>query len=311
MDRIRDALVAAHEWADEVSGGRLTILQDAVQRFNATEGPHAAAGLAYYALFSLFPLLLALVAVASFFLTSEEAFHQVVNVVTRIAPVSERLIESNIQQVLERRGAISVAGLVGLLWGGTGVFTVLVHQINRAWTDTEPRGFFASRLLALGLAGLLAMLLLLSFILGPALSVLARLKVPLWGGVAFYNTFVWALLVNGLPLLLIFAIFMMLYRWAPNTKVPWRETFWGALFVTLTWEAAKRGLTWYISSDLVNYPLVYGSLSSVVALLLWIYVSSLLALFGAHLSAAVGRGTVRKPHFSGTKKRGYNGRKRR
>ena len=53
---------------------------------------------------------------------------------------------------------------------------------------------------------------------------------------------------------------------------------------------AKRALAWYISSDLVNYPLVYGSLSSVVALLLWIYVSSWLALFGAHLSAAVGRG---------------------
>lgn len=47
-------------------------------------------------------------------------------------------------------------------------------------------------------------------------------------------------------------------------------------------------MAWYISSDLVNYPLVYGSLSSVVALLFWIYVSSYLALFGAHLSAAVG-----------------------
>ncbi|MFO7917618.1 MAG: YihY/virulence factor BrkB family protein [Anaerolineae bacterium] len=311
MDRIHNALSSAQEWANEVSGGRWAILQDAAGRFNSTQGPDAAAALAYYALFSLFPLLLALVAVASFFLTSEEALQQVVNVVARVVPVSEHLIESNIRQVLERRGSISIAGAVGLLWSGMGAFTVLVHQINRAWTDVEPRGFFTSRLLALGLAGLLAVLLLLSFTLGPALSILARLRVPLWGGVALYNTFLWGLLINGLPLLLIFAIFMMLYRWAPNTKVPWGEAFWGALFVALTWEAVKRGLTWYISSDLVNYPLVYGSLSSVVALLLWIYVSSYLSLFGAHLSAAVGRGTVRKPHFSGTKKRGYNGRKRR
>ncbi len=290
MDRIHDALNSAQEWANEVSGGRLAILEDAVQRFNATQGPDAAAALAYYALFSLFPLLLALVALASFFLASEEAFQQVVNAVIRIVPVSENLIESNIQQVLERREAISIAGLVGLLWSGMGAFTVLVHEINRAWTDAEPRGFFTSHLLALGLAGLLAVLLLLSFTLGPALSVLARLKVPLGRGVALYDTLLWALLINGVPVLLIFAIFMMLYRWAPNTKVPWREAFWGALFVALTWEVAKRVLTWYISSDLVNYPLVYGSLSSVVALLLWIYVSSYLALFGAHLSAAVGRG---------------------
>lgn len=289
MDRIRDALNSIRKWANEVSGGRLAILQDAMERFNTTQGPDAAAALAYYALFSLFPLLLALFAVASFFLATEQALRQVVDAVARVVPVSEHLIESNIRQAFEQRGAIGIVGLIGLLWGGTGVFTVLVHHINRAWTDAEPRGFFTSRLLALGLAGLLAILLLLSFILGPTLSVLARLRVPLWSGIPLYDTLLWMLLVNGLPLLLVFAIFMMLYRWAPNTKVPWGEAFWGALFVALTWEAVKHGLAWYISSDLVNYPLVYGSLSSVVALLLWIYVSSLLALFGAHLSAAVGR----------------------
>jgi membrane protein len=290
MARVRDLLASVRTWADEISGGRLTVLEDAFQGFNAAHASHAAAGLAYYAMFSLFPLLLALVAVGSYFLKSEEAFRQVVDAVTRVVPVSEQLIESNIQQVLRRRGAISAAGLAGLLWGGTGVFSVLVHQINRAWEETEDRGFFETRLLALAMAGLLAALLLLSFLLSPLLNVLSRLEVPLWGGFALYDTFLWLLLINGLPLVLTFSIFVGLYRWAPKKKVPWRHALWGALFVTLTWEIAKRGLAWYISSDLVRYPLVYGSLSSVVALLLWIYVSSWLALFGAHLSAAVGRG---------------------
>ena len=75
----------------------------------------------------------------------------------------------------------------------------------------------------------------------------------------------------------------------PNTTVAWSEAAWGAAVAVVAWEGAKRGFAWYVSSDLVHYRLVYGSLGAVVALLLWIYLSSWLVLFGAHLSAAIAR----------------------
>jgi membrane protein len=287
MKNLQEILNSAYQRGNELSGGTLDILKAAVQSFNEANVSQAAASLAYYAMFSLFPLLLALVSIGGLILKGENVSQKMVTSVTRFIPVSENLIRSNIEQVLARRGTIGVIGLIGLLWSGMGVFTVLTQQINRAWTDAEPRGFLQNRLVALGLVGVLAVLLLLPFLTTPILGVLGQLDLPSWDKATFYKAFPWRLLSSGLPMLLTFLMFLGLYHWVPNTEVRWSDALWGAIFVTLAWEGAKRGFTWYVGSSLVNYPLVYGSLSTVIALLFWIYISSWLALFGAHLSAAV------------------------
>jgi membrane protein len=89
------------------------------------------------------------------------------------------------------------------------------------------------------------------------------------------------------PWMFAFLTFLGLYRWVPEAKVQWSAAFWGALVASIAWEVAKRGIVWYLSSGLARYRLVYGSLATVVVLMLWIYVSAWIALFGAHLSAAV------------------------
>jgi membrane protein len=143
--------------------------------------------------------------------------------------------------------------------------------------------------LGIGLIGVLAALLSLSLLSTPLLNVLPRLSEILGREVPLLDTLRWTFLATGVPALVAFVVFLNLYRWVPNTKVGWSEAAWGAGFATLTWEAAKRGFAWYVSSDLVRYRLVYGSLGAVVALLLWIYLSSWLLLFGAHLTAAIAR----------------------
>jgi membrane protein len=181
--------------------------------------------------------------------------------------------------------------LLGLLWSGTGVFTVLVGHVNRAWTEAEPRSFVEKRLLGLGvgLIGVLAAVLLVALLSTPLLNLLPRLELPLGDSAAIRYRPLWALIASGLSALVAFLALLNLYRWVPNTVVRWSEAAWGALFVALAWEAVKRGFAWYVSSGLVNYRLVYGSLGAVVALLLWIYVSGWLVLLGAHLSAAIAR----------------------
>ena len=281
---------AIYRQANELTGGTLGIVQDAFQHFGEANAPHVAAALAYYTMFSLFPLLLAVIAVGSFFLEGELVQQQVVRSVTQVVPISEEVILSNLERVLERRGTVGGVGLLGLLWSGTGVFTVLVNHLNRAWRDAESRGFLHQRLMGLGigLIGLMAALLSLSMLSTPVLNVLPRLRVA-GQQIRILDTCVWTLIATGLPALVSFLVFLMLYRWVPNTNVRWSEAAWGAGIVSLVWEAAKRGFAWYVSSDLVRYRLVYGSLGAVVALLLWIYLSSWLLLFGAHLSAAVAR----------------------
>lgn len=291
MERLQDLLDAIYRWADSVSGGTLGIVKGALDGFNEANAADVAAALAYYTIFSLFPLLLALIAVGSFFLEGEQVKQQVVTFVMRVVPISRNLIRSNIDQVLERRGTVGVASLVGLLWSGTGVFTVLLGHVNLAWDGAQERGFVERRLLGLGigLLGILATVLLLSFLSTPVLNVLPRLEFRLGDRVAIFDRPLWTLISSGIPVLFTFLTFLALYRWAPNTHVRWSEALWPALLVAFAWELVKRVFAWYVSSDLVQYRLVYGSLGAVVALLLWIYLSGTLVLFGAHLSAAIAR----------------------
>ncbi len=291
MEKLTELLESVYRRADDLTGGRLGILKDALDSFNEAKGGDVAAALAYYTMFSLFPMLLALIAAGSFFLEAEQVQREVVRLVTQAVPISEELIRSNVEQVLDNRGTIGVVGLVGLLWSGTGVFTVLLGHVNLAWKRAAPRGLIGRRLLGLGvgLVGILVVVLLLLMLSTPALNVLAFLDLPNNAWAAVFEGPLGLLITSGIPLLVTFVAFLALYRWAPNTRVAWAEAVWPALLVAVVFEVAKRAFAWYVSSDLVDYRVVYGSLGAVVALLLWIYLTGMLLLFGAHLSAAMAR----------------------
>ena len=79
-----------------------------------------------------------------------------------------------------------------------------------------------------------------------------------------------------------------MYQWIPKAYVKPSEAFWGATFAILLTEDITVIMNWYITSQWVRYELIYGSLGRIIALLLWIYFSSYVILFGAHISSAVG-----------------------
>jgi membrane protein len=134
-------------------------------------------------------------------------------------------------------------------------------------------------------------LLILWIISTTILSLLPWFEVPLLGDIRIYDTYLWSILSNIIPWFLIFLTFLSLYRWVPNTKVYWWEAAWGAAVAALGWELVNRGFSWYLTSGLARYQLVYGSLGAVIALLLWLYLSALIVLYGAHLSAAIAQRT--------------------
>jgi len=278
-----------YKLANQISGGTLEIVKETVESFSETRGSEAAASMAYYALFSLFPLMLALVAAGSFVLDRQQVFQEVVNLVSNAFPISQNLIEENLRQVLKLRGAVGLISLGVALWSASGAFTILTRNINRAWTEAPPRSFLESRLVALGMVGSLAVLLVISLFLSTALNVLSRFQVPLVDAESLYGKPIWTAMSNLVPWLFIFLLFLALYRWVPNAEVKWSAAFWAALAVALAWELAANAFAWYVGSGLARYRIVYGSLGTVVALMFWIYLSSWIIIFGAHLSAAVAR----------------------
>jgi membrane protein len=275
--------------ANRLTGGVLGVVRTAVQHFGEVRAVEAAASIAFFAVFSLFPLLLALIAAGSFVLEIEQVQRRVLDVTAEFLPVAEQLIERNIQGILEKRGAVGVVALLGLVWSATGVLTVLARNINLAWPEAEPRSFVEDRLMALGMVTGLALLLVFSLVSSTVFNVLARFRMPIGGGLSVDEIPLWTTLLTAVPRLLVFLALLGLYRWVPNTRVRWTDAFWGALVATPAGEIVTNGFSWYLSTGLVRFELVYGSLGTVVVLMLWIYIGALTVLFGAHLSAAVAR----------------------
>lgn len=286
LEEVRTRLESAFEWIDHRTGGIPRILKHAVQRFDQMRGAEAAASIAYFAIFSLFPLLLFLVAVTGFLLAYGDS-SQVLDVIIQIFPVAHEQIGAIYFEILERRGAGGIIGLVGLLWAASGVFQTLARSINRAWPGASMRSFVQGRLLAVLMTTVLAVLLTLWFISNTLLNLLPALQIPLLPDNGRYETLLWSVARQMTPWFISFLGFVALYRWLPNTRVEWSEAIWSALVVAIAWQLTTAVFTWFLGSGLASFEILYGSLGAILALLTWIYLSSLIVIFGAHLSAAI------------------------
>jgi membrane protein len=274
-----------YQKVDDLSGDRINILKKAMQNFTEKQAAQASAGLAYYALFSIFPLLLVFVAIGSYFLDSEQVFNTVTQFVQQALPISKQAINENLHQVLEERGTAGIFSVVILLWSASGMFTSLAYNINLAWPRAARRNFLQNRLIGLwmivGLIGLIVLSLILSWIT----SRLPFMQIA--DNTSSFNLVLLRMISAFGSWLIIFLVFLTLYHWIPTKRVKWSATIWGALIASLAWKGVTAGFAWYLGSSFGQYQLVYGSLGAIVAFLFLIYIISLIILFGAHLSAAI------------------------
>jgi membrane protein len=272
-----------HEFS-HVGGDYFHILKNAVRSFGEKQAPQASAGLAYYTLFSIFPLLLVFVAGGSYFMDRNQVYNTVTQFIQQALPISRAVINENLQEILEKRSAAGILSLITLLWSASGMFTSLAYNINIAWPRASRRNFLQSRLVGLwmilGLIGLIVVSLVLSWIT-------ARLPFIRLENASPTDVLVLRLISGFGSWLLIFLVFFLLYHRVPTLRVKWRSTLWGALIASLAWKGVTAGFAWYLDSSFGQYQLVYGSLGAIVAFLFMIYLISLITLFGAHLSAAI------------------------
>jgi len=275
-------------WLNGVTRGGFGILVDAARSYARANAAEAAAGLAFYALFSVFPLLGILVTAVSYFVPQDQWFGVLLDFLTPIFPLSGTLIADNLERFIRLRGTIGVIGTLGLLWSASNVFSILVHHINNAWEKAKLRSFFQKRLIALGLIAGLVALFSFFWMVTWLLGVLAEMRLPVLSDPAIYQSLPWLLLTEAIPPLIAFAIFFVLYRWIPTTPVHWSEAAWGALAVTILWEITGGLFGLYIGSGLVAFDVLYGSLAALAILMIWFYVNSLIVLFGAYLCAKIG-----------------------
>ena len=271
---------------DELSGGALEILRTALQRFTEERGSETAASLAYYAFFSIFPMLLVFVVVGSFFVDRSELQTQLLNLLDGVLPGAEGIIFHNINQVLKLRGTVTFFALISLIWTATSVFDILVKNINRAFRKASAPKFFKRRLIGFLLFLGLSMLMVFSLATAAITELIPVIRVPI-NEKLLHETFVWGIAGSLFPIAINILMFWALYHWVPRIKVTLKASLLGGVFAGVAWELINRGFTWVISSQLIQYSLVYGSVGTIVALLFWIYLTATIMLIGAHLTASI------------------------
>lgn len=286
LDNIKQFTRSSYQKVDKLSGGILGIIVKASQRFTQERGSEAAASLAYYAFFSIFPMLLVFIVVGSFFVDQASVQEQLLNLLDGVVPGAEEIVIQNINRVLTMRGAVTSIALITLVWSATSVFNNLAKNINRAFPKATIPNFFEGRVVGLLMILGLGLLILLSFAATTISSLIPVINIPL-NGVVLHETFLWQIGAFLVPVGVNTLMFWAIYHWVPMVKVSRRASFLGGLLVGVSWEILNNAFTWYLSSGLSQYSLVYGSVGSIVALLFWIYLTAILVLLGAHLTAAI------------------------
>lgn len=273
--------------ANKYTGGSIGITRAAFNSFSDAHGAEGAASIAYFVFFSLIPLLLLLVSITSYFLVDIDAIDQILDLISQEIPLPRDIIESNLRQLVKVRSIGSIIGIIGLAWSASGSFLSLARNINRAWSSANRINVIKGRLLALAIIASLVLLIVIWYAITTIYNYISSLNLPFFDPIALQQTIFWRLSSGALPWVIVFLAFLMLYRYVPNTKVALDEALAGAIPTTITIFLATRLFTWFLSTGLVNFQIIYGSLGTILGFLTWVYITAFIAIMGAHISSAI------------------------
>jgi YihY family inner membrane protein len=267
----------------------LTMLGHSLHQFHENDLFTSAAAMSYFGLMALFPALLLMLALGN----QTAAGNEMLSRIVEVYPGSAKFLRETIRSLSSVGTGIIVTCVIIVLWAGSWVFSIVERALNRIWGTTS-RTFWHGRALTVGMIGIVGLLLSLSVLVTSVLVALQELASRLSARqLERYSLFP---MVGSVLLQVIFAVvsilvtitlFVIVYRFMPKAEVTLRDTLPGAVIGGLLWEAAKYIFAW--SLNYFHYDEIYGPVGAVVAVLTWSYVSSLILLFGAQLTAVFHR----------------------
>jgi len=274
-----------HSFGVRNAGPWRSIISHTLHQFHENDLFTSAAAMSYFGLMALFPALLLMLAMSNRITAATELLSHAVDVY----PGSGKFLRETIRAMSAvGTGAIATCVIV-VLWAGSWVFSVIERSLNRIW-GTISRAFWRGRALTVGMIGIVGVLLAFSVLVTSVVlrlremaerlspRQLAQYPLMLSMGSAF-----WQVIFAAGSYLVTVALFIMIYRLLPRASVTLRDTLPGAFLAGLLWEFAKY--IFAASLGYFHYDQIYGSVGAVVAVLTWSYVSSLIMLFGAQLTA--------------------------
>ncbi|HLA12789.1 MAG TPA: YihY/virulence factor BrkB family protein [Pyrinomonadaceae bacterium] len=261
------------------------MLGHALHQFHENDLFTSAAAMSYFGLMALFPALLLMLAIGNQIAAATELLTHAVEVY----PGSGKFLRETIRSTSTVGKGVIITCIVLVLWAGSWVFSVIERALNRIWRSVS-RTFWHGRALTVGMIGVVGVLLsssvLITSILVGLRNVAGRLsprQIESYPLLLSVGSAFWQAVFATVSFLLTVTLFVTLYRFMPRAAVTLRDTLPGAVLGGLLWEAAKY--LFALTLSYFHYDQVYGSVGAVVAVLTWSYVSSLILLFGAQLTA--------------------------
>jgi membrane protein len=265
-----------------------SILTQTLRRVSKDNLSGLAAGAAFYALLGIFPTLTALVSVYGLVSDPNTMARQITAMTAILPPEADKLVATWLQTFVQgppsRFGIGLIASLVFALWSAWAATGILMTAIHVCYGEEERRDFVRFNVHAMALAGGLALFGTAALaILAAVPAVLTLLPVPpAWGAVI--ELVRWPILTA-----IVLIALAIVYHYAPDRARPkWQWVSWGAAVATALWLLGSVAFTVYVSK-IGNYDKIYGSVSAVVILLLWLYWSAYIILLGAELNAEIDR----------------------
>jgi membrane protein len=264
-----------------------------VELINSNDLTHAAS-IAYYALLSLFPFLLLVISLLGAVTADDADRMSVLSFVFRYFPTQLDFVTGQLDALRSARLQLGVVGSLALIWGSLGVFGAVTSAVNEAWGVEKQRSFWKHRLvsfLMLVAAGGVMMLALL-------LVSLIQMAQATWFG-AMLASYTWLTTLQTYAVrnlatgLLVIGLGLVFY-FIPNAKTRFRDVWVGAVLTGLLWRLAFQGFAWYIRMN-AGLKMIHGSVAAVIVFLLWVYVSSIILMYGVEFTAAYARLRRRRP----------------
>ena len=269
-------------------GNSLALLKQTLSEWLEDKAPQLGAALAYYTVFSLAPLILVLLAIISLIFQSDPAgaWKKITEQMSYFLDKSAVDVVQNIAQKASQPSKGLLASIIGVLlalFGASGVFGQLQDALNTIWgVKVKPGGgvwgFLRSRFLSFAMVGGVCFLLLVSLTLESVLKGFSHyVQAVLPGGIVIALAVYWIF-----DLAVVILLFAIIFKFLPDAKIQWSDVWIGAAMTAIFFAIGKWALGLYLGSG--SAASAYGAASSLITLLLWVYYSSQILLFGAEFT---------------------------
>lgn len=263
------------------------LLKDSGNNWLEDKAMRMGAALAYYTAFSIAPLLIIAIGIASLAFGRSAAEQQIVGQISGIVGQSAaEAIQGMLQHAWDTTGGVwaTVVGIIVLLIGSTGVFVELEDSLNTIWKVTPRPGrplweILRERFLSFVVVVGIGFLLLVSLLVSAALSALGHFLTPASqpGGVIL-----WQVINNLISFVFITLLFAFMLKALPDVKIPWRAVWLGAVVAAVLFTVGKYLIGLYLGRT--STASAFGAAGSLVLILVWVYYSALIFLFGVELT---------------------------